>query len=197
MNFKINDAVFNQFPIIETSNLNLGSFTTQDAEELFKIRSDDRVTKYLDRDNHKTVEESKTMIQSIIRSYEDKAGINWIIREKKSFEVVGYIGFWNLIRENVRAEIGYALKPEYWGKGIMSNALLKVLDFGFNEFQLHSIIGNVNPQNKRSIKILEKFGFKKEAHFREDYLYKGKYLDSEIYCLLETDFLHGTSDFRQ
>ncbi len=188
MNFKINDAVFNKFPNIETENLILESFTINDAEELFKIRSDNRVTKYLDRDNHKTVEESKTMIQSILQSYMDKAGINWIIRKKASHEVAGYIGYWNLIRENVRAEIGYVLKPEFWGKGYMSEALLKVLEYGFNELKLHSILGNVNPQNKRSIKILEKFGFIKEAHFREDFLYNGKYLDSEIYCLLETDF---------
>lgn len=187
MNIKINEAVFNQFPNIETKHLLLRSFSIQDAEELFKIRSDERVTKYLDRDTHKTVEESKTMIKKIIHSYEDKTGINWIIRAKTSLEVVGYIVFFNIIRENVRAEIGYALKPEYWEKGIMSEALLKILGFGFNEFKLHSIIGNVNPQNKRSIKLLEKYGFKKEAHFREDYLYNGKYVDSEIYCLLESD----------
>jgi ribosomal-protein-alanine N-acetyltransferase len=188
MNFRINDAVFDQFPNIETKNLILESFTIQDAEELFKIRSDNRVTKYLDRNNHKTVEESKTMIQGIIQSYKDKTGINWIIREKGSLKVVGYIGFWSLIKENVRAEIGYALKPEYWGKGYMSEALFKVIEYGFKEFELHSIVGNVNPENKSSIKILEKFGFKKEAYFREDYLFNGKFLDSEIYCLLETDF---------
>jgi len=193
MNLKINDNVFDQFPNIETKNLVLESFMIQDAEEIFKIRSDDRVTKYLDRDNHKTVDESGSMIQSIIKSFEDKAGINWIIREKISFEVVGYIGYWKLIRENVRAEIGYALKPEYWGKGYMSEALLKVIEFGFNEFNLHSIMGNVNSQNKRSIKLLEKYGFKKEAHFREDYLYNGKYLDSIIYCLLENDLYQETS----
>ena len=75
----------------------------------------------------------------------------------------------------------------------MSEALLKVIEFGFNEFKLHSIMGNVNPQNKRSIKLLEKYGFKKEAHFREDYLYNGKYLDSIIYCLLENDLYQETS----
>jgi RimJ/RimL family protein N-acetyltransferase len=63
MNLEINDAVFNQFPNIDTKRLILRSFIIQDAEELFKIRSDDRVMKYLDRDNHKTVEESKTMIK--------------------------------------------------------------------------------------------------------------------------------------
>ena len=188
MNLKINDDVFDQFPNIETKRLVLRSFTIQDAEELFKIRSDDRVTKYLDRDNHKTVEESQKMIEGILQSFKNKGGINWIILERASSEIAGYIGYWNLIKENVRAEIGYVLKPEYWGKGYISEALSKVLEFGFNEFKLHSIMGNVNPQNERSIKLLERFGFKKEAHFREDYLYNGKYIDSIIYCLLETDF---------
>ncbi len=188
MNLKINDDVFDQFPKLETKRLTLESFRIEDSEEIFKIRSDDRVMKYLDRDNHKTVEESKIMIQKIIQTYKDRAGINWSIRNKVSFELIGYIGFWDLIRENVRAEIGYALKPEYWGKGYMSETLFKVLDFGFNEFKLHSVLGNVNPRNERSIKLLEKFGFKKEAHFKEDYFYNGKFLDSVIYCLLESDF---------
>jgi [ribosomal protein S5]-alanine N-acetyltransferase len=189
MNYEINDTVFEKFPIIETENLLLESFMIQDAAELFNIRSDDRVTKYLDKDNHKTIDESKRMIQGIIKAYEEKTGINWIIRENISSEVVGYIGYWRLIRENVRAEIGYALNPEYWGKGYMSEVFPRIIKFGFTEFGLHSILGNVNPSNEKSIKILEKFGFKKEAHFREDYLYNGKYLDSAIYCLLETDFL--------
>ncbi|MBK7105513.1 MAG: GNAT family N-acetyltransferase [Ignavibacteriae bacterium] len=189
MNYKINDNVFEKFPNVETKNLILESFTIQDANEIFIIRSDDRVTKYLDRDNHKSIDDTKEMIQRIIKSYEDKTGINWIIREKLSSEVVGYIGYWTLIRESARAEIGYALKPEYWGKGYMSEVFQKIIKFGFNEFGLHSIMGNVNPLNIKSIKVLEKFGFKKEAYFREDYLYNGKYLDSAIYCLIETDLL--------
>ncbi len=93
------------------------------------------------------------MIQGIIQSFKDKAGINWIIREKGSFEVAGYVGYWSLIRENVRAEIGYALKLEFLGKGYMSDALLYVLEFGFNKFKLYSIMGNVNPQKLNLIPV--------------------------------------------
>ena len=82
MNFKINDNVFNQFPVIETKNLILDNFKITDSEDIFKIRSDNRVMKYLDRDNHKTVEESVKMVKTIIQSYKDKTGINWTIREK-------------------------------------------------------------------------------------------------------------------
>ena len=188
MNYKINDAVFSVFPKLETTRLLLMEFVKNDSGELFKMRSDDRVLKYLDRDTHNSVEESELMIEEMIRSYNNKEGINWIIRKKDALDVIGYIGYWRMIRKNVRAEIGYAMKPEYWGNGYMLEALTAVIKFGFNEFCLHSIEGNVNPANASSIKLLEKFGFKKEAYFREDYFYNGKFLDTAIYSLLETDF---------
>jgi len=185
MNNKINDDIFSVFPILETERLLLTEFLKSDAEELFKMRSDEKVQKYLDRDPHKTVEESALMIEGMTVSYISKEGINWIIRKKDTLDVIGYIGYWRMIRNNVRAEIGYAMKPEFWGNGFMHEALTKVIDFGFNEFCLHSIEANVNPANVSSIKLLEKCGFKREAYFKEDYFYNGKFLDSAIYSLLE------------
>lgn len=187
MNTKINDNIFDTFPNLETERLQLREFVKGDAEELFKIRSDERVMKYLDRDTHKSVAESELMIEQMIEIYNNKSGINWIISKKDSLSVIGYIGYWRLIRENLRAEVGYAMKPEYWGNGYMQEALNKVIEFGFKEFCLHSIEGNVNPNNLGSIKLLEKFGFKREAYFKEDYFYNGKFLDTAIYSLLETD----------
>jgi ribosomal-protein-alanine N-acetyltransferase len=187
MNLKINDNVFNLFPKLETERLLLIEFVKSDAAELFKIRSDERVLKYLDRDPHKTVEESELMIEGIIKSFINKEGINWIIRKKSTLNIIGYTGYWRMRKEDVRAEIGYAMKPEYWGNGFMQEALNKVIDFGINEFCIHSIEANVNPKNLSSIKLLEKVGFIKEAYFREDYLYNGKFCDSAIYSLLETN----------
>lgn len=188
MNYKINDDVFSVFPKLETTRLLLMEFVKNDSEELFKMRSDDRVLKYLDRDPHKSVEESELMIEGMIKTYNSKEGINWIIRNKGTANVIGYIGYWRMRKEDMRAEIGYAMKPEYWGNGYMQEALTKVINFGFYEFCLHSIEANVNPANASSIKLLEKFGFKKEAYFKEDYFYNGKFLDTAIYSLLETDF---------
>jgi len=188
MNLKINDDVFISFPVLETERLLLNEFMKSDADELFKMRSDDRVLKYFDRDPHKSIEESELMIETMIKSFKNKEGINWIIRKKDTLEVIGDIGYWRMKKEHVRAEIGYALKPEYWGNGYMREALTKAVEFGFKEFCLHSIEANVNPANLNSIKLLEKFGFKKEAYFREDYFFNGKFLDSVIYSLIETDF---------
>jgi [ribosomal protein S5]-alanine N-acetyltransferase len=186
MNYKINDDVFLEFPKLVTQRLLLTEFMRSDAGDLFKMRSDERVLKYLDRPLHKTIEESEIMISEMRKTYKDKNGINWVIRKKGSSDFIGYIGYWRMRKEDVRAEIGYALKPEFWGGGFMHEAMTKVINFGFKELCLHSIEANVNPDNLRSIKLLEKLGFKREAYYHEDYLFDGKFLDSAIYGLLET-----------
>ena len=72
----------------------------------------------------------------------------------------------------------------------MMEAAKKTIDFGFREMGLHSIEANINPNNLRSTKMLEKCGFVKEAHFRENYYYDGKFLDSVIYSLLNNPLKH-------
>jgi ribosomal-protein-alanine N-acetyltransferase len=96
--------------------------------------------------------------------------------------MLGFIGFFSFEKENHRAEIGYMLFPENFRKGIMLEALEAVVQFGFNSLNLHSIAANINPLNTASAKLLEKADFKKEAYFRENYYFNGKFLDSIIYC---------------
>lgn len=188
MNTEINDSVFNSFPHLETERLIFKEFKMSDAESLFDIQSNKQVIKYLDRDAHKTIDDSIEMLGEMIKVFDERRGIEWNITEKKSGKTIGYIGYWKLNKKNVRAEVGYALSPEFWGLGYASEALDKIIDFGFNDFHLHSIEANVNPGNQKSINLLEKLGFKKEAHFKEDFFYNGNFLDSAIYCLLETDY---------
>ena len=101
--------------------------------------------------------------------------------------MIGYFGYWRLIRKHCRGEIGYALHPKVWGNGYMKETLDCLIPFGFNEMNLHSIEANLNPNNGNSERLLQRFGFKKEAYFRENYLFNGKFNDSVIYSLLESD----------
>jgi ribosomal-protein-alanine N-acetyltransferase len=190
MNYKINDTCFDIFPKLETERLLLEEITRNDAQDLYEIRSDSKVMKYFDREMHRKIDDTLEMIEEIKKSFKEKNGITWIMKDKNSKKMIGYLGYWKLIRDKVRAEIGFALKPEYWNKGFMKESLIKIIEFGFNEFGLHSIEANVNPENINSIRLLERIGFKKEAYFKEDYFFQGKFLDSVIYSLLETDLLN-------
>lgn len=112
--------------------------------------------------------------------------IIWAITQKEDSKLIGTICFWNIIKEHYRAEIGYSLLYDFQGKGIMQEAMSAVIKYGFEKMNLHSIEANVNPANESSIKLLERNDFIKEAYFKENYFYDGKFLDTAIYSLLTT-----------
>lgn len=187
MNFEINNAVFNKFPKLESKNLLFSEITNTHAESFFKMRSDTEVVKYMDTFPHKSIEQTIKLIELYQQSFFEHNAINWFILKKNTKEFVGYVGFWRMFREHCRAEIGYSLGREYWGKGIMQEALPMIIDFGFNSLNLHSIEAAVNPLNIKSIKLLGKYGFIKEAYYKENFLFDKQYLDTEIYSLLESN----------
>ncbi|MBS1655703.1 MAG: GNAT family N-acetyltransferase, partial [Bacteroidetes bacterium] len=84
------------------------------------------------------------------------------------------------------AETGYVLHPDYWRQGIMKEVLPVVCDFGFKKLGLHSIEARINISNIASERLLKTTGFKKEAWFKEDFFFRGKFYDTVVYSLLNT-----------
>jgi [ribosomal protein S5]-alanine N-acetyltransferase len=189
MKFEIIKDVFNKFPELESDRLRFCQIVSDHSERLFEIRSNKTVMKYMGIEELKSALESEELIKSIGESFKSGSGISWGIIEKSTNEFIGYFGIWRIDYRHCRGEIGYALHPDYWGKGYMKEAALKSIHFGFKILNLHSIEANVNPENLRSMRFLEKIGFRKEAYFRENYLFKNKFEDSVIYSLLERDII--------
>lgn len=175
---------FHPFPQLVTDRLILREVATNDANEIFFLRSDDGLLKYLDKAPERSVDETIAFLARIKKDLDSNNGILWGITLKDSDVVIGTICYWRMQKEHYRAEIGYVLHPAQQGKGIMDEAVKAVLHYGFETMQLHSVEANVNPANENSMKLLEKNGFVKEAYFRENYYYNGKFLDSVIYSLL-------------
>ena len=184
----INEVHLKEFPNLKSKRLLLRKLTVEDAGEVQRIRSDEKVMTYMDSNKHLTVAYSENFISEGLKIYEQKNGLFWALIEKSSGRFIGDFAYWKIDSKNSRAEIGYTLNPEYWGKGLMKEAMIEIINFGFEQLGLHSIEANINPKNQNSRGILEKVGFKKEAYFRENYFFNGAYLDSEIYCLLKRDF---------
>jgi [ribosomal protein S5]-alanine N-acetyltransferase len=178
------DVNFSPFPVLHTGRMVLRRIEPTDADDLLFLRSDAAIMKYLDREPLHSVNEAALFIRRISDSLEHNEGITWGISLKDDTRLVGTIGFWRLMKEHFRAEIGYLLHPAYWGKGLVSEAITTVMDYGFNVMKLHSVEANVNPTNKASVRVLEKTGFVQEAYFRENYFYKGRFLDTLIFSRL-------------
>jgi ribosomal-protein-alanine N-acetyltransferase len=187
MKIEMNKSVFERFPKLESERLLFRNILLSDSKDLYLIESNEAVLKYMDKHKMESIRDSEKYIRSCRASYKNGNSIEWGIIEKSSNSFIGYFGFWRIIKEHCRAEIGYSLSPNYWGKGYMTESLKKMLAFGFNKLRLHSIEANVNPNNNKSIKLLEMIGFKKEAYFRENFLFDDKFIDTITYSLLERD----------
>ena len=168
----------------------LRNFTKNDANDLFKLRSDKKVMRFIDRPRATSVKDALEYINKMHDSLKNNYGITWAISLKNNKPIIGTIGFWRIISEHFRAEIGYMLNTDFHAKGIMHEAMKPVLDYGFSVMNLHSVEANVNPENFASMKLLEKNGFIREAYFKENYYYNGKFLDTLVYSLLDRNCKH-------
>lgn len=175
---------FTPFPTLTTNRLVLRQITIEDAPELFFMRTDERVMKYIERPRPKNIEDTITFINTISDLRNKNEIITWGIALKNEPKLIGTVVYLNFKKENYRTEFGYALHPDYWRKGIMDEVAKAVLDYGFNTLKLHSIEANINPENIASQKLLEKNGFVREAYFKENFFWQGKFLDTAIYSLL-------------
>lgn len=180
---------FASFPELSTKRLILRKLNDKDSDQFFRLRSNEKVMEHIGRKPMNSINEAKDFIKMINELLESNSGITWAMALKEEpGKLIGTIGLWRLIKEHFRAEIGYMLHPEYWRKGITKEAILEVLDFGFNELKLHSVEGKITPLNIASAKTLESTGFEREAHFREDFFFNGKFEDTAVYSLLSRNF---------
>ena len=175
---------FTPFPTIETDRLVLRQASLNDVDEIYFLRSDPQVLQYIDRAPARSIDEAADFVALLDNAVNNNTGISWTITHKGKDRMIGNIALWRLEKEHYRAEIGYVLHPAHQGKGIMQEAMQAVIAYAFGTMGLHSIEANINPANLPSQRLLEKIGFVREAYFRENYYYNGKFLDSAIYSLL-------------
>ncbi len=177
-----------QFPELSTERLILRKMTRRDAKSLFQFWSDHEVTKYMNMSSFKNMEQTLYMIDFLNNLFKNKEGIRWGIVRKEDNALIGTCGFNTWIKRSSRGEIGYELGREYWGKGYATEALKEVLKFGFEETRLNRAEAFVVPEASRSIRVLEKLGFKKEGTLREYGYWNDRYWNEHIYSLLRKDW---------
>ena len=175
---------FSPFPILETERLTLRRVLPSDVKEMFELRSNPETMKYIPRPLVTNYDEALAHIKMMEDKIETNEGINWAITLKGDDKMLGVIGHYCIKPEHYRAEVGYMILPEYHGKGITTEAVQCVVDYGFNTMQLHSIEGVIDPENEASQRVLQKCGFVKEAHFKENEFYDGKFIDAVVYSKL-------------
>ncbi len=162
---------------LSTNNFLLRQLTLDDANEILFLRSDERVLEFIDIEKAETLEDAKRFIEKINR--EDDGWAFWGITEKTNSKVIGTICLWNISLEESKADIGFVLHPDYWGKGVMREVVPAVINLGFQKMKLKCIFGEAMPTNLKSIKLMEKIGFR----------YKEESEEYSVYMLTAFDWL--------
>lgn len=180
---------FHPFPNLESDRLLFRRLKDSDAPEVFKLRSNPEIMKYIPRTLLQKEEEALAMIHMMNAKIDANTDINWGVCLKGTDTIIGFMGFYRTQPENYRTEIGYMIVPELEGKGYVTEAVKTLLNYAFHTVGFHSIDAVIDPKNTGSEKVLLKNGFRKEAHFLEDEYFDGKFWDSVHYGILKKEFI--------
>ena len=148
------------FPILATERLTLRQLVINDEQEIFILRSDREINKYLDRRVSTTIDDARDFINKINENINKNDSLYWAITLGDRNILVGTICLFNFSDEDGKCEIGYELLTNFQGQGIMKEAAEKVVDYAFNAIKVQKIEAIFHRDNQRSINLLEQLSFR-------------------------------------
>lgn len=160
-----------------------------DAEEIYKAIDSNR--NYLKKwlpwvEDSRTIEDARGFIEAANKQFESNNGFQAVIWYRGEF--AGLIGYHGMDLENKSVSIGYWIKEELSGRGIMTKACNEMVDYAFNELRLNRVEIRCGRKNYKSRAIPERLGFTKEGIIREaEWLYD-HYIDLVVYGILKREW---------
>jgi ribosomal-protein-alanine N-acetyltransferase len=180
--------VLKDLPTLETDRLILRKMTPDDAEAVFAYASDPEVSRYVLWETHRSIEDSRTFLDLATSKYESGGEPDWGIVYKGDHHFVGTCGIVSWEPYHARAELGYALSRDYWGRGLMAEAVRAMISFGFKKMNLNRIEARCITENIASARVMEKAGMLYEGTLRQRELIKGEHRDMKVYSILRDEY---------
>lgn len=175
---------------LHTQRLLLRNFTNADKEIFIAYRNEPLVAKYQGWSLPYTEEKAQAFIDEMKDIHAPKQG-QWLqlaIEVKESNKMIGDVAFCIKADDIRQAVIGFTIASNYWKHGFATEALTSLIDYLFEDIQLHRIVADCDIENIGSWKTLEKIGFRREAHFVESFLMDGVYTSEYHYGLLQREW---------
>jgi [ribosomal protein S5]-alanine N-acetyltransferase len=170
---------------IAVGDFDLRPLDETDTRDLLAHFNDPAVVEYMDIEPLTQIEVAEAIVAWAKGRRALGAGARWAIRERSSGAFAGTCGFNCLtVERGRRGEIAYDLGAAWWGKGVMSQILPVMINFGLGRLGLHRLEAMVTPGNERSCRLLERHGFAREGLLRGYGFWKGQYWDQIVYARL-------------
>lgn len=175
-------------PILETERLYIREINEKDAKDMFEYAKLPFVGPVAGWEPHKSISYTKDVIKIFNRKkYYGQLGVFSIILKEEN-KMIGTIEL-HTYTPQFKAELGYTVNPDYWGKGIAVEASKEILRYGFEGLKLKRIECMCFPDNHQSKRVCEKLLFNYEGIRKKAYqLYDGKICDLEAFSMIDDDY---------
>jgi RimJ/RimL family protein N-acetyltransferase len=173
---------------LHTPRLLVRPLSLEDADAVYAMRSDAVVQRY---GSHPAWTDRQLAVDYIERDIVAMAAgthAQFAIERRDDRLVVGTCTLYALDAQCRRADLGYALRVSEWGHGYAHEAVAALLHWGFDHLDLNRVVGDVDPRNAASARLMERLGFTREGHLREQWIVGGEVCDSWIYGLLRSEW---------
>ena len=176
---------------LTTERFVLRPIRDEDADAMLAMRRDPEAIRYWGGEPMKTLADARREIDTIRGWVDEDRVAYWIIQTRDDATMLGHVTLFHLDRVNRRAEIGFFVAREHWGRGIATEASLRVIEHAFGAMSLHRLEADVDPDNAPSLALLKKLGFRDEGLFRERWWIDGRWCDSRMLGLLASEWRAG------
>ncbi|EOR95825.1 acetyltransferase, gnat family [Arcticibacter svalbardensis MN12-7] len=176
--------------MLKTNRLNIKEITFDNMNNVHKLHSLPETDEFNTLGIPETILTTEKILAEwlTLQKQEPRTSYVFSINQNEDDCFIGLIAM-NLGKVNYRtAEVWFKIHKDFWGKGYTTEALIKLLDFGFNDLKLHRIEAGCAVENIGSSKVLEKAGMIQEGLKRKKLPIRGEWKDNYFYGILEEDF---------
>lgn len=170
-----------EFPILKTEKLLLRKFIQGDLENVYLGLSHPDVIKYYGI-SYDSLEATKMQLKYFDDLEKTGTGIWWAICSPDNNVFYGAVGLNNMSHIHKRAEIGFWILPDFWRKGIVTEAIPVICNYAFNDLEIHRIEAQVETENANCKKTMKKLNFIHEGTLVDFEIKDGKYISLDIFA---------------
>ena len=187
MKFNLISNLFTNMPKMESERLYFRAIKRHDVYDIYEYSSNPETSKYLLWNPHQSIDTTKEFIDIVISKYKSGDYNDWAIVYKDTEKMIGTCGFTRIDEDNRVVEIGYVLNPDFWGFGLATEAVERVLEFAFEVLNVNRVEAKFIFGNDASLNVMKKVGMTFEGYQREAIFSKGKFRTIGISSILKRE----------
>ena len=176
------------FPVLAGQRVRLRGPRPGDVDDVFALFSDPEVMRYWSSAPMQARAQAEGKIDEILAAFAQREMIHWLVAGRRSDIAIGTCTLFRFDARHRRAEIGYALRTDHWGRGLAAEAVGLALDWGIRTCALERVEADIDRRNEASRRLLLRLGFRHAPQPRQRFLLGETVAEADVFTLSAQDW---------